>query len=415
MAHRTSLAPQVSGRKPQERPRSGRSLSDLSHQLSVDIGNQAMLRMIQTKSTLGQPGDEFESDADRVADRVMGMPDPGPRRIQRDGAPPTTRRSECACGGTCAKCQRGNKTKPAVGHATSGAGRPLDTVARNFLEPRFGRSFDDVRIHADPDAAAASDALRANAFTAGRDIYFAEGRYAPETAAGRRLIAHELTHVVQQQGAHAPGIQLQPVNEDVKPSAEWRSGMLARVVRDRIQVRENPPQYNNSSYKLGEILEVREVNHIHQWLALTVPARMKGREYSHYVTPLYIDLRLIEPVDPATVPVEPPQDEVTFQVDVLNDQAFTDLTGIDPDTLPEGQLISVADALGNDSSPGMPGAAPGVAVGWARAPWPAFPVPENATGVQWTQTGFGHFSQFANVPGSPTIGGYRSSIPRHGY
>jgi hypothetical protein len=81
-----------------------------------------------------------------------------------------------------------------------GSGRPLDSGSRSFMEPRFGRDFSGVRIHTDAAAAHAARTLHANAFTIGGDIHFAEGKYRPDTAPGRRLLAHELTHTVQQGG-----------------------------------------------------------------------------------------------------------------------------------------------------------------------------------------------------------------------
>jgi hypothetical protein len=84
---------------------------------------------------------------------------------------------------------------------SSGAGRALDAAAREFFEPRFGRDFSAVRVHDDAEAAALARSIRARAFVRGRDIHFAEGRFAPGTPAGCHLLAHELTHVVQQGAA----------------------------------------------------------------------------------------------------------------------------------------------------------------------------------------------------------------------
>ena len=81
-----------------------------------------------------------------------------------------------------------------------GRGQPLPGEVRSFMEPRFGADFGDVRVHTDAEAAQLSRDLHAQAFTHGRDVYFGAGRYAPETDAGKRLLAHELTHVVQQTG-----------------------------------------------------------------------------------------------------------------------------------------------------------------------------------------------------------------------
>jgi hypothetical protein len=85
-----------------------------------------------------------------------------------------------------------------------GSGRPLSASERGYFEPRFGADFGRVRLHADRRAAGAAAEIGARAFTYGANIHFAGGQFAPGTAAGDRLLAHELTHVVQQ-GAHASG------------------------------------------------------------------------------------------------------------------------------------------------------------------------------------------------------------------
>ncbi len=87
-----------------------------------------------------------------------------------------------------------------------GHGQPLPASERAFFEPRFGRDFGDVRVHSRPEAAAAANTLRARAFTHGSDIVFGAGEFSPGTRSGRQLLAHELTHVVQQKGG-APAIQ----------------------------------------------------------------------------------------------------------------------------------------------------------------------------------------------------------------
>jgi hypothetical protein len=82
-----------------------------------------------------------------------------------------------------------------------GSGSPLDTASRDYFEPRFGQSFDNVRIHSGPEAAAAAATVRARAFTLGNDIVFGAGEHQPESSQGKRLLAHELTHVLQQSGS----------------------------------------------------------------------------------------------------------------------------------------------------------------------------------------------------------------------
>ncbi len=82
-----------------------------------------------------------------------------------------------------------------------GTGQGLDNAARRDLEPQFGEDFSDVRVHADSEADQLNKAVQAEAFTAGRDIFFRSGNYNPGSPAGRSLLAHELTHVVQQRDA----------------------------------------------------------------------------------------------------------------------------------------------------------------------------------------------------------------------
>ena len=125
---------------------------------------------------------------------------------------------KCACGGTpgvdgeCAECREkqlarqhsaGYQARPTVvpsivHKVLSSAGQPLDTGTRAFMESRFGHDFSKVRIHTDAKAAESARAVNALAYTVGRDVVFGAEQYTPGTMQGRRLLAHELTHVVQQ-------------------------------------------------------------------------------------------------------------------------------------------------------------------------------------------------------------------------
>ena len=136
----------------------------------------------------------------------------------------------CACGGSagpegeCEGCRKkrlglqrsaasaGPSLAPPIVHDVLAApGRLLDAGIRTALEPRFGHSFAHVRVHDDARAAASARAVEAHAYTVGRDVVFAAGRYRPESGEGRRLIAHELAHVVQQDGAGPPARGALPV------------------------------------------------------------------------------------------------------------------------------------------------------------------------------------------------------------
>lgn len=119
---------------------------------------------------------------------------------------------KCACG-TCAACRQRAQASaardlvgiPAVVHEVlRSPGQALDAATRGFFESRLGHDFGRVRVHADSAAAASASAVAASAYTVGSHVVFGAGRYAPATDAGRRLLAHELAHVVQQSAAGSP-------------------------------------------------------------------------------------------------------------------------------------------------------------------------------------------------------------------
>ena len=87
---------------------------------------------------------------------------------------------------------------PIVQEVLASHGQPLDPATRDLVESRFDRDFSDVRIHADAKAAKSADSVNALAYTVGHHIAFGAGQYAPGTESGRKLMAHELTHVMQQ-------------------------------------------------------------------------------------------------------------------------------------------------------------------------------------------------------------------------
>ncbi len=100
---------------------------------------------------------------------------------------------------------RPDTVPPVVRHVLRSPGQPLDAAARAFFEPRLGHDFSKVRVHTDAEAAESARAVNALAYTVGRDVVFGTGQYMPATAEGKRLLAHELTHVVQQRASRASG------------------------------------------------------------------------------------------------------------------------------------------------------------------------------------------------------------------
>lgn len=115
-----------------------------------------------------------------------------------------------------------------------GAGQPLGAGSRSFFESRFGADFSDVRVHTGPRAERAADALNARAFTTGRDVVFGAGEYAPTTRKGTELLAHELTHVIQQRGYRG-----RP--EAPEPVQRWRVGAAVPAGTDWDTVPDGTP------------------------------------------------------------------------------------------------------------------------------------------------------------------------------
>jgi Domain of unknown function (DUF4157) len=186
----------------------------------------SLQNIIQPKLTIGQVNDPLEHEADRIADQVMRMPISD---LSLRAAPLKLSRKCAACEGEeraeqlrsklAGPSERAASEAPPIVHGVlRSPGRPLDPTTRAFFEPRFGHDLSGVRIHTGPQAARSAQAVNSFAYTVGRNIVFAAERYTPSTYDGARLLAHELTHVMQQQGAdpaaasaesNSPAVQLQ--------------------------------------------------------------------------------------------------------------------------------------------------------------------------------------------------------------
>ena len=188
-------------------------------------GNRYVQRVvtgIQAKLKVGQLGDVYEQEADRVANEVMRMPEPEVQRqvepeeeeiiqpkplaeeitplVQRQIGPDEGREEPI-------QTERASGRTPQVGHSLEaqihhlrGDDQPLPAPTRAFFESRFGYDFSQVRVHTNSKAVEAARSMNAKAFTLGRAVVFGAGQYSPDTYGGRQLLAHELTHVIQQQG-----------------------------------------------------------------------------------------------------------------------------------------------------------------------------------------------------------------------
>ncbi|MGK7884146.1 MAG: DUF4157 domain-containing protein [Crocosphaera sp.] len=216
-------------------------------QLQQKLGNRAVNHFIQTKLTMGEPGDKYEQEADQVAASVMRTATPTlqpqehedeeiqtkqitpivqTQKVEEEEEPslsmlqkqPEEEKEETvqmlqrqpeeeeetiqmkSVSGQTAQVSSNIETRI---QSRRGGGKGLSPATRAFMEPRFGYDFSRVRVHTDSHAAKATHELNAQAFTTGQDIFFGSGYYEPHTRKGKSLLAHELTHTIQQQPAKA--------------------------------------------------------------------------------------------------------------------------------------------------------------------------------------------------------------------
>jgi len=199
------------------------ALPRLAHDFSRIPIHSPAVGVIQTKLQINRPGDEYEQEVDRLPEQVMKMPEP---QLQR----------ACACGGACSQCQMEQPSQeherlqakhvessnsgpiavpPIVHDVLRSPGQSLDPTTRAFMEPRFDYNFSRVRVHTDTRSAESAKAIGARAYTVGSEVVFGANQYAPSAVEGRRLLAHELTHVIQQGNTsrtESNGLYLSPLS-----------------------------------------------------------------------------------------------------------------------------------------------------------------------------------------------------------
>jgi len=205
MRHDTSIAP-----KPQSAPSAiAMEVSPAHHAFDFDPGSELSDKFpIQLKLSVGAANDPLEYEADAMADKVMRMP--GTSLVQRKASCASDYDDEHVHlkplvnqitpfiqakgdGSGVVSGSVSNKIKSSIG-----GGSTMDTGTRSFMENRFGTDFGDVKIHNNAESEQLNRSLNAKAFTVSNNIYFNGGQYQPETDSGKHLLAHELTHVVQQ-------------------------------------------------------------------------------------------------------------------------------------------------------------------------------------------------------------------------
>src|SRR6185436_7819135 len=181
----------------------------------------------QPKLTVGAPDDPLEKEADDMADKVMRMPMPG--LISFSSGKNIVNRK-------CAACEEEEKihrkesssdstsAAPSIVHdVLSAGGRSMDSETRSFMEPRFNYDFSKVKIHDNDLAAKSASSINALAYTSGNNVVFNSGQYNTNSDSGKRLLAHELTHVVQQRGK----ISKQSIQRQIPPGIRPCPGVVA--------------------------------------------------------------------------------------------------------------------------------------------------------------------------------------------
>ena len=175
---------------------------------------------VQTKLHVNEPGDKYEQEADAVANQVMT--ESSLQRKCDDCGKEDKIQRETHSSGVSATASMDSNTESSI-DSTKGNGSSLPRETKRYMEDRFGVDFSSVKIHTDTKAGELNEQLNARAFTSGADIYFGGGEFDPDSDSGKRLLAHELTHVVQQAGHNNNWLQRQ----DKKPE---------QAVVDRIDV-----------------------------------------------------------------------------------------------------------------------------------------------------------------------------------
>ena len=191
---------------------------------------------VQAKLNIGQTGDKYEQEADRVAEQVVRMPEPklhqkgcsSPRCKEEDENKNLQAKSIDSVGNVGTQVDH-----PLIQNVLSSPGQPLDAATRSFMEPRFGQDLSGVRVHTDTAAERSAHDIKAHAYTVGDNIVIGGGQYVPGSREGKLLIAHELTHVLQQ--SSATGV------------SEGRNGAERRPTQTVLQ-RQAEEDLSNSNY-----------------------------------------------------------------------------------------------------------------------------------------------------------------------
>ncbi|NEO78022.1 MAG: DUF4157 domain-containing protein [Moorea sp. SIO4G3] len=245
---------------------------------------------LQAKLTIGQPGDKYEQEADRVACQVVkqiNSPQIGSKEEEVIGTPQLEIQRKPLTGETDAPKNLEGSIKEARGR-----GKPLDDQIRRPLEQAMGADFSGVRVHTDAQSDLLNQSIQAKAFTTGQDVFFRQGEYQLGSRGGQELIAHELTHVVQQNGAAVRRSPSRPQQLQQHPSKETYAASSAdllisqtgnKTVLQPFWMRLTPdkePHWVHDKYQIPKALEkstYQEKKTVNKG-KLTIPGKMKDEK-----------------------------------------------------------------------------------------------------------------------------------------
>jgi GNAT superfamily N-acetyltransferase len=268
-------------------------VSGFGHNFSQTPVHAADAGTIQAKLAVNAPGDSYEEEADRVSEQMMRMPEPRlqfARGVLRSPGQPLNMGRMAAL--------------PVVHEALRSPGQPLDAGTRAFFERRLHHNLEHIRVHTGARAAESAESVRAQAYTVGSHVVFGEGKYAPGTSSGRRLLGHELAHTLQQRstrssdgaGALAPtggvALQRQPTAETDKPKTDKPKTAMPKGMPDRLKMMQGFPEYLDNN--------IKEVNYFTAELAIIHyrdGSKFKLGLTSEYIKPPVVEVDYFTPAE----------------------------------------------------------------------------------------------------------------------
>lgn len=275
--------------------------------------------ILQRKLAVGELNDPQEHEADRVAEQVMRMTAPASSvsttlpRLSRRCEPCEQEEKKPQIQPASAARRADGEAPPIVHDVLRSPGRPLDPAARTFMETRFGQDFGGVGIHADAKAAASARAVNALAYAVGNQLVFGQGQYQPGTTAGRRLLAHELAHVVQQTGSSRAGYPAQAKTASAVSLGTASTGLLVQ------RTPPSPPPPGGDPLILGTTDPAAETESLFHYGDLTGADSLRSPQGYPRLTDCHIAETVEEAARYTGTPV---RDSVKFKYEVKIEREF---------------------------------------------------------------------------------------------